>query len=195
MASGNWIAVIEGLSFAYQRQFSIIAAPPVTSWNTPTATWNYTVTPSTTITSTVTNIVSTTADPSTITMPSSISTKTVTTTPSQVTAWWTSTITRTRTARLFTKTVSTTTVTTSCKTQTPSKDPVCTFSPTKASLLASLPTISGIPRNKQIVRPGSGSNAWSGWNNWGGHKRGLRERDQSPADTGPGQSSVPVSLT
>ncbi|EXJ89107.1 hypothetical protein A1O3_02171 [Capronia epimyces CBS 606.96] len=157
MWSGDWIVIIEGLTFAWMRTFSIIAGPPVIITATPTATFTVTSTPSTTITTTMTNVFSTTLPPSTITVPSTTSTRTITTIPSQVTVYWTSTSTRTRTTRVFSKTTSTTTVTSSCRTQPPKKDPTCTIRPSKASLAASSQTLSAIPRIRrsegQMLRP------------------------------------------
>ncbi|KAK5196471.1 hypothetical protein LTR99_005259 [Exophiala xenobiotica] len=148
MFSGNWMIIVEGLTFAYMRTFDIIAGPPVTVTNTPTATFTVTNVPSTTITTTTTNVYSTTLPPSTVTVPSSTSTRTITTTPAQVTVYWTSTSTRTRTTRVWSSTVSTTTVTTTCKTQPPKKDPTCTIRPTKATLAAASNTANPVPRQR-----------------------------------------------
>lgn len=140
MFSGNWTVVVEGLTFAWERTFAIIAAPPVTVTTTPTATYTITSIPSTTTTSTSTGWYSTTLPASTITLPSTTSTRTITSTPPRVTVYSTLTISRTRTTRTFTSTISTTTVTTTCQTQQHRKDPVCTIHPTKASLLAAVST-------------------------------------------------------
>ncbi|KAJ9608272.1 hypothetical protein H2200_007260 [Cladophialophora chaetospira] len=182
MVSGSWTAVIEGLTFAWMREFSIIAAPPVTISSTPTFTYSVTITPSTTITSTVTSVFTTSASPSTITVPTITTTRTITTTPAQKTVTSTSTITRLRTTRVFSKTVAITTITTSCQTQTPSKDPTCTIRPTKATLAAANSAYSMLPRQwHQIQKPGTSR---SGWGSWGGHK--LARRDNvAPVDTGP----------
>ncbi|OAL32197.1 hypothetical protein AYO20_07965 [Fonsecaea nubica] len=179
MFSGDWTIVIEGLTFAWMRSFSIIAAPPVVVTTTPTATFTVTSTPFTTITTTITNVFSTTASPSTVTVPTTTITRTITTTPAQVTVYSTSTITRTRTSRVFSKTVSTTTVTTSCKTQPPAKDPTCTIRPTKATLAASLESITILPRMRQFERNGRN-----------GNKRAGQRRDDSPVDSGPDQCTT-----
>jgi hypothetical protein len=185
MFSGTWIAVIEGLTFAYMRSFEIIAAPPATVTNTPTATFTVTSVPSTTITTTLTSLLNATASALTITLPSSASTRTITTTPAPATTYWTSTITRTRTTRVFSKTVSTATVTTSCQTQTPTQDPTCTIRPTKATLAATNPSITVAPRLGRFPqRPGQ-----SNWNKWGGHKLAMIRRDGGASvESGPGTS-------
>ncbi|EXJ94936.1 hypothetical protein A1O1_00054 [Capronia coronata CBS 617.96] len=161
MWSGNWIVIIEGLTFAWMRTFSVVAGPPVVVTSTPTATFTVTSTPSTTITTTITNVFSTTLPPSTTTVPSTTSTRTITTTPSQVTVYWTSTSTRTRTSRVFSKKAVTTTVTTTCRTQPPKRDPTCTIRPSKASLAASSETLSAVPRIRrgegQLLRSGQRS--------------------------------------
>ncbi|EXJ72717.1 uncharacterized protein A1O5_03864 [Cladophialophora psammophila CBS 110553] len=175
MFSGDWTIVIEGLTFAWMRSFSIIAAPPVVVTTTPTATFTVTSTPSTTITTTITNVFSTTASPSTVTVPTTTTTRTITTSPAQVTVYSTSTITRTRTSRVFSKTVSTTTVTTSCRTQPPAKDPTCTIRPTKATLAAANASITILPRMRQFERPGRN-----------GNRRANERRDDTPIDSGPG---------
>ncbi|KIY00523.1 uncharacterized protein Z520_04208 [Fonsecaea multimorphosa CBS 102226] len=182
MFSGDWTIVIEGLTFAWMRSFSIIAAPPVVVTTTPTATFTVTSTPSTTITTTITNVYSTTASPSTVTVPTTTTTRTITTTPPQVTVYWTSTITRTRTTRVFSKTISTTTVTTSCKTQTPARDPTCTIRPTKATLAAANESFTIVPRVRQFGRPG-----------WKAEKRAIdRRQDTTPVDPGPDQCTTTV---
>ncbi|KAL2415570.1 hypothetical protein ABEF95_014231 [Exophiala dermatitidis] len=149
MFSGDWTVVIEGLTFAWMRTFSIIAGPPVVITATPTATFTVTSTPSTTITTTITQVYNTTLPASTTTVPSTTSTRTITTTPSQVTVYWTSTSTRTRTTRVYSKTVSTSTVTTTCKTQPPKKDPTCTIRVLKASLAASVNVSVSLPRMRR----------------------------------------------
>ncbi|OQV00756.1 hypothetical protein CLAIMM_06215 isoform 1 [Cladophialophora immunda] len=181
MFSGDWTIVIEGLTFAWMRSFSIIAAPPVVVTSTPTATFTVTSTPSTTITTTITNVFSTTASPSTVTVPTTTITRTITTTPAQVTVYSTSTITRTRTSRVFSKTVSTTTVTTSCRTQPPAKDPTCTIRPTKATLAAANESITILPRMRQFGR-----------HSRDGHKRAIERRDDAPVDTGPDQCTTTI---
>ncbi|OAP58358.1 hypothetical protein AYL99_07448 [Fonsecaea erecta] len=181
MISGDWTIVIEGLTFAWMRSFSIIAAPPVVVTTTPTATFTVTSTPSTTITTTITNTFSTTATPSTVTVPTTTTTRTITTTPSQITVYSTSTITRTRTSRVFSKTISTTTVTTSCKTQPPAKDPTCTIRPTKATLAASNESLTILPRMRQF-----------GKHNGNGDRRAIERRQDTGVDTGPDQCTTTV---
>lgn len=154
MWSGDWTVIIEGLTFAWMRTFSIIAAPPVVITSTPTATFTVTSTPSTTINTTITNVYSTTLPPATTTVPSVTLTRTITTTPSQVTVFLNSTSTRTHVTKVFSSTVSTTIITTSCRTQPPRKDPTCTIHPTKASLAAaSNPTVGNITVSKATISP------------------------------------------
>jgi len=136
MSSGEWIVVVEGLTFAWMRSFSINAGPQVTTYSTPTVTFTVTEVPSTTVSAMATSIYLTTLPPSTVTVLASVVTKMATTTPAKVTVISTSTSTRIRTTRLFTKTISTKTLTTSCKTQPPKRDPTCTIRPTKATLKA-----------------------------------------------------------
>lgn len=54
--SGNWIVVVEGLTFAWMRTFQIIAGPPKIVTETPTATVNVTATPTSTSTTTMTSV-------------------------------------------------------------------------------------------------------------------------------------------
>ncbi|KIV81088.1 hypothetical protein PV11_08538 [Exophiala sideris] len=171
MFSGNWTVVVEGLTFAWQRDFSVIAAPPVTVTSTPTATFTVTNIPSTTITSTSTGWDSITISASTITLPSTTLTRTITTTPSRVTVYSTSTVSRTRTARSFSSTISTTTVTANCMTQPHRQDPTCTIHPTKASLLAAASSaVSSIVANTTVA-----ADRWS----WRGPSRYRHVREVS----------------
>ena len=149
MISGDWIVVIEGLTFAYMRTFNIIAGPPKIVTETPTATFSVTETPTSTSTSTVTSVDLTTLEPSTTTLPSTTLTRTIYTTPARVTVTSTIPVTRTRTTRTFTKTTTTKTVTTSCETQKPVRDPPCTIRPSKASLKATEVSTTGPLRRYQ----------------------------------------------
>ncbi|KAK5048062.1 hypothetical protein LTR84_006252 [Exophiala bonariae] len=146
MWSGDWIVVIEGLTFAWMRNFSINAAPPVVVTSTPTLTFTTPYIPSTTVTTTFTSGYTTTLLPSTITLPSTTSTRTITVKPMQVTVTSTLTQTRQRTTRVFSKTVTTTTITTSCKTQPPKRDRTCTLRPTRATLAAADVPVTVLPR-------------------------------------------------
>ncbi|KIW16209.1 hypothetical protein PV08_06260 [Exophiala spinifera] len=148
MFSGNWMVVMEGLTFAWMRTFEIVAGPPVTITSTPTATYTITSTPRATVTTTSTDIYSTTLSPLTVTVPSSTSTRTITTTPKQVTVDSTSTSTRTRISRTWSATVTTTTVTVSCQPQIVKRDPTCTIRPTKATLAAASNTTYPAPRGR-----------------------------------------------
>ncbi|KAI1623750.1 hypothetical protein EDD37DRAFT_438741 [Exophiala viscosa] len=171
MFSGNWTVVVEGLTFAWMRDFSIIAAPPVTVTTTPTATFTVTSIPSTTITSTSTGWDSITLSASTITLPSTTLTSTITTTPSRVTVWSTSTMSRTRTARTFSSTISTTTSTANCMTQPHRQDPTCTIHPTKASLLAAASSaVSSTVANTTVA---ANANRWF----WRGSSRDRHVRE------------------
>lgn len=68
MVSGTWTVVIEGLTFAYARAFSIVAGPPVEVTSIATATVTETSTPITTETTTTTSIIPTTLPPTTLTI-------------------------------------------------------------------------------------------------------------------------------
>lgn len=146
MWSGDWIVIIEGLTFAWMRNFSINAGPPVVVTSTPTLTYTSEYVPSTTVTTTFTSGYTTTLLPSTITLPSTTSTRTITVKPMQVTVTSTSTHTRLRTTRVFSKTITTTTITTSCKTQPPKRDRTCTLRPSKATLAAATVPVTALPR-------------------------------------------------
>ena len=131
--SGIWIAVIEGYTFAWMRTFSVIAGIQQTVTATPTAVFNITTTPSTTVTTTATEQDNTTLPAVTVTIPSATILRNKITTPDTVTFYSTKTLTRTRTSRLFTARVVTTTKTASCH-RTTVKDPSCTIKPTKAKV-------------------------------------------------------------
>lgn len=148
MFSGNWMVVMEGLTFAWMRTFQIVAGPPVTITSTPTATYTVTNTPSATVTTTSTSVSLITLSASTVTVPSSTSVRTITTTPKQVTVYSTSTSTRTRTSRTWSSTVTTTTITVSCQPQVAKRDPSCTIRPTKATLAAASNTSYPAPRGR-----------------------------------------------
>lgn len=152
MWSGDWIVIIEGLTFAWMRNFSINAAPPVVVTSTPTVTYTTPYTPSTTVTTTFTQGYTTTLLPSTVTLPKTTSTRTITVRPMQVTVTTTSTSTRMRTARVFSKTITTTTITAGCKTQLPKRDRTCTLRPSKATLAAASAPVTAIPRIRRGER-------------------------------------------
>lgn len=68
MISGEWTVVIEGLTFAYARVFSIVAGPPVEVTSTATMTITETSTPMATETSTTISVIPTTLAPGTVTI-------------------------------------------------------------------------------------------------------------------------------
>ncbi|RVX75723.1 hypothetical protein B0A52_00079 [Exophiala mesophila] len=162
MWSGNWIVIIEGLTFAWMRSLDIIAGPPATVTNTATVTFSVTQTPSTTVTTTFTTGFTTTLTPATVTVPSTTSTRTITVRPSQVTVSVTTTSTRTRTDKVYSKTATTTTVTTSCRPQLPKRDPTCTLRPTKASLAAATVIETALARVRRIDKTIFGSRRFHG---------------------------------
>lgn len=138
MISGTYIAVIEGLTFAYARAFSIIAGIPVVVTSTPTISFTITTTPMTTTTSPLTSIMLTTLPASTTTIPATTNTQKTTISPKPTTT----TLTTTKTITLrnwlpkITKTTTIKTITTPCRTATRRNDPTCTIHPPKASLAA-----------------------------------------------------------
>ncbi|KEF57809.1 uncharacterized protein A1O9_05729, partial [Exophiala aquamarina CBS 119918] len=146
MWSGDWIVIIEGLTFAWMRNFSINAGPPVVVTSTPTVTYTTPYTPSTTVTMTFTQGYTTTLLPSTVTLPKTTSTRTITVRPRPVTVTTTSTSTRIRTTKVFSKTITTTTIAASCRTQLPRRDRTCTLRPSKATLAAANAPVTAIPR-------------------------------------------------
>ena len=151
MTSGDWTIVIEGLTFAYMRIFSIIAQQPMVVTETPTATFSVTVTPSTTVVTTSTQVYSTNLPPSTVTLPSTTSTFTKTNTPAKVTTTSTKTLLLTRTSWAFSETIVSKTVTIACPTGLPVRDPSCTIHPTKASLLATDPASTPVKRERPRI--------------------------------------------
>jgi hypothetical protein len=148
MTSGTWSAVLEGLTFAYQRSFDIIAGPPVEVTSTPTMTVIVSTTPLTTVTSTTTSVIPTTLAQATVTKPATTSTVTKTVTPSRVMSTTTNVITVTIPAfpPKVTKTTVTKTITTSCKIAPRRNDPIATIHPPKASLAAAIGAGSRIRR-------------------------------------------------
>lgn len=169
MFSGDWIVIIEGLTFAWMRNFSINAGPPVVVTSIPTVTYTTPYIPSTTVTTTFTSGYTSTLLPSTTTLPSTTYTRTITIRPMQVTVTSTLTSTRLRTTRVFSKTVTTTTITTNCRTQTPKRDRTCTLRPTRATLAAAGVPVTAVPR----IRRGES-----------GVLQRLRERGVSPRQEG-----------
>jgi hypothetical protein len=140
MISGTYIIVIQGLTFAWMRTFTIIAGPQMTITATPTAFFNVTLTPSTTITSTSTSDYNTTLPAVTYntTFPSTTITKSVIITPPVVTIYTTSVATKTKASvTINSKIWITTTETLTCPTQTPKKDPTCTLTLKRATLPSS----------------------------------------------------------
>jgi hypothetical protein len=155
MTSGTWSAVLEGLTFAYQRSFDIIAGPPVEVTNTPTMTVIVSTTPLTTMTSTTTSVIPTTLAQATVTKPATTSTVTKTVTPKRVISTTTNikTITVPAFPPVITKTTVTKTITTSCKVAPRRNDPIATIHPPKASLAAAIGAGSRIRRAEQLHRP------------------------------------------
>ncbi|PVH78934.1 hypothetical protein DL98DRAFT_572855 [Cadophora sp. DSE1049] len=104
MFSGTWYIVIEGLTFAYVRTFTLTVGVPTTTTAIPTITVGMTSTPDVvTTTSLSISTGSTIIAPSTVTIPCKTTSKTTTVTPSPVFTTTTRTITITKT----TKTIST----------------------------------------------------------------------------------------
>ncbi|KKY27640.1 hypothetical protein UCRPC4_g00873 [Phaeomoniella chlamydospora] len=136
MYSGEWIIIIEGLTFAWERSFYITAGPQATVTATPTAIFNVTVTPTSTVNSTVTTVYSTTLTPSTVTLPSVTLSHTRTITPKPVTTTSTKTVSIVQTKFSYTVAHTTKTKTASCTST--KRDPPCTFQPTKTKIAADI---------------------------------------------------------
>ena len=140
LMSGQWTVVIEGLTFAWMRQFSIIAGTPVEVTSTPIATLTLTSTPITTSTLVSTSTIQETVPASTVTVPATTQTTSRTIIPSRVTT--TTTYIKTITIPAFppeiTKVTTMKTITTRCRTAPPRWDPINTVHAAKASLAAAI---------------------------------------------------------